>query len=253
LDPPEDPVGEPTGGVEPNPGPSTEPNAHADDADPDVVAVADPGVEETNPVPEVVEKEPAKRGTSAVLELAADKDNVLTDAEETDRDPPRRDFEYDRFAGFGSLKEMLSGQPLVDQWLEHDGSDLMGDLDRLRQDIQVGGDADGRVVGSYLSFASSLSIGYTLLLTRGGLLLTSLLSSMPAWRLVDPFPILARLGKTRDHGDEESLSSLVSQGRETEAETGPEEPEADDQEPAADASESRGTAPGEPRNGRNEP
>ena len=62
-------------------------------------------------------------------------------------------------------------------------------------------------------FFNSFSVGYALLLTRGGLLLSSLISSMPAWRLIDPLHVLARLGagKREEGEDEESLDSLVSQ------------------------------------------
>ena len=104
------------------------------------------------------------------------------------------------------------------------------------------------MVGSTLGIASALSIGYALLLTRGGLLLTSLLSSMPAWRLIDPLPVLARLGAgdREDEADDESLDSLVS--RESEdggsKEGDPEassNPDADRGEPAhADTDGARG-------------
>ena len=57
-----------------------------------------------------------------------------------------------------------------------------------------------------------LSIGYVIWLTRGGLLLASLLSSLPAWRLIDPIAVLAYLGTDDedDRDDEESLDSLLS-------------------------------------------
>ena len=59
-----------------------------------------------------------------------------------------------------------------------------------------------------------LSVGYVLWLLRGGVLLSSLLSSLPAWRLVDPLPILGRLDDEDDEDDEQdeddSLEALVS-------------------------------------------
>jgi hypothetical protein len=57
-----------------------------------------------------------------------------------------------------------------------------------------------------------LSVGYVIWLTRGGLLLASLLSSLPAWRLIDPIAVLAQLrtDDEDDRDDEESLDSLLS-------------------------------------------
>ena len=82
------------------------------------------------------------------------------------------------------------------------------------------------VVGSSIAVTMGLSIGYVIWLTRGGLLLASLLSSLPAWRLIDPIAVLAYLGtdEEEDREDEESLDSLLSRsssrrGRDLEART----------------------------------
>jgi len=48
------------------------------------------------------------------------------------------------------------------------------------------------VIGSSTAVAGSLSVGYVIWLVRGGVLLSSLLSSLPAWRVLDPLPILGR-------------------------------------------------------------
>jgi hypothetical protein len=48
-------------------------------------------------------------------------------------------------------------------------------------------------------------------LLRGGVLATSLLSSLPAWRFVDPLPVLARMRQGDDEDDtDDSLESLVA-------------------------------------------
>jgi len=52
-------------------------------------------------------------------------------------------------------------------------------------------------------------VGYLLWLIRGGTLMGSVLSSLPAWRLVDPLPVLGSLGDDLDN-DDESLESMVS-------------------------------------------
>jgi hypothetical protein len=55
-------------------------------------------------------------------------------------------------------------------------------------------------------------VGYVVWLARGGMLLASLLSSMPAWRAIDPLPVLANFRDDDDDADDESLDSLVKKG-----------------------------------------
>ena len=57
-----------------------------------------------------------------------------------------------------------------------------------------------------------LSVGYVVWLARGGVLLASLLSSMPAWRIVDPLPILSRAMDDEDVDGGDSLASLIDAG-----------------------------------------
>ena len=45
-------------------------------------------------------------------------------------------------------------------------------------------------------------------LIRGGVLLSSVLSSLPAWRMVDPLPVLGRL----DDEDEEAFENEPDEG-----------------------------------------
>lgn len=47
-----------------------------------------------------------------------------------------------------------------------------------------------RLVGSSEAVGASFSLGYVMWLLRSGVLATSLLSSLPAWRFVDPLPVL---------------------------------------------------------------
>lgn len=71
-------------------------------------------------------------------------------------------------------------------------------------------------IGVSVVTGAGLTIGYVAWLIRGGVLLTSLLSTMPAWRLLDPLPILNSGGKHRGD-DDESLEAQVD--------TAPPEPE----------------------------
>lgn len=79
------------------------------------------------------------------------------------------------------------------------------------------------VVGGSAALSAGLSVGYLVWTLRSGILITSLLSSMPAWRFIDPLPILGgRLADGEDVDDDESLESLVA---EDESEHAPEETE----------------------------
>jgi hypothetical protein len=108
------------------------------------------------------------------------------------------------------------------------------ELDKLRESVQAEAAIDTRVAASVFVASTGLSVGYVLWLLRGGALLASLLSSLPAWRLVDPLPVLGRVGGGEDDSDDESLQELVTQEERVKA------PEDDD--PArADARDGRWT------------
>ncbi|MDP1929797.1 MAG: DUF4347 domain-containing protein [Thiobacillus sp.] len=85
-------------------------------------------------------------------------------------------------------------------------------LDQLQDTIRQQLSLDKNVVASTLAVSTGLSVGYVLWLVRGGVLLSSLLTSLPAWRLIDPLPILGYLGKREVDVDEEddSLESMLN-------------------------------------------
>ncbi|ASJ75347.1 cadherin-like domain-containing protein [Granulosicoccus antarcticus] len=65
------------------------------------------------------------------------------------------------------------------------------------------------LMGKSAGVTTGLSAGYLLWLIRGGTLMGSVLSSLPAWRFVDPLPVLDSLGGGVDN-DDESLESMVN-------------------------------------------
>jgi len=67
----------------------------------------------------------------------------------------------------------------------------------------------GFIVGSIASMASAFTVGYVTWLIRGGQVLVSVLAHMPAWRLIDPLPILTNLDDDEDDSEEESLASML--------------------------------------------
>ncbi|HET7597905.1 MAG TPA: cadherin-like domain-containing protein, partial [Burkholderiales bacterium] len=92
---------------------------------------------------------------------------------------------------------------------------FLRELDRLRETIRGETEFEHRLIGSAVAVGTGLSVGYVIWLLRGGLLITSLLSSLPAWRYVDPLPVLGRL-RGDDDEDDESLESIVESSREPE-------------------------------------
>jgi hypothetical protein len=91
------------------------------------------------------------------------------------------------------------------------GTEFKDDLNRLRDQLQEQLHFDKNLVASSIALTTGLSVGYVLWLVRGGVLLSSVLSSLPAWRLVDPLPVMAYLmrSKKNDEEDEDSFEEML--------------------------------------------
>jgi hypothetical protein len=103
-----------------------------------------------------------------------------------------------------------------------DASMLWDRFDSVR--VQLGTDLRSQVftAGAATALASAFSVGYLVWTLRGGYLLATVLSSLPAWRMMDPLPILecdrekSRDGTgDEDSGEDETLVSLVAKKEET--------------------------------------
>ena len=95
---------------------------------------------------------------------------------------------------------------------------LWDDLDTLRETMKSDTHLQGIVVGTVLTGTVSLPAGYVVWTIRGGMILTSLVAQMPAWRMIDPLPVLEQAEKDFDrkqrihHDDEgESLESIIDE------------------------------------------
>ncbi|MDX1734378.1 MAG: hypothetical protein R3228_08420, partial [Halioglobus sp.] len=88
--------------------------------------------------------------------------------------------------------------------------DFSTTLDELRNDLIAQQEWGRVIVDSSVAIGSGLSIGYVAWLIRSGVILSTVLSSMPAWRFIDPTPVLATM-VSRDDEDDESLESIVAQ------------------------------------------
>ncbi len=95
-----------------------------------------------------------------------------------------------------------------------DNAGFTDGLDSLREQVQEDINVKKMIVGSSLSVTTGLSVGYVIWLIRGGVLLSSVLSSLPAWRMIDPLPIMGHLkGYTENDEDDDSLESLVNKDK----------------------------------------
>jgi VCBS repeat-containing protein len=106
---------------------------------------------------------------------------------------------------------------------EEDG--LWKDLNSMQKEFRSEADHENLIVGGASLVTATLSAGYFLLTARAGYLLSILLSSLPAWRMVDPLPILDRFIDDPERGqkDSDSLASLIEKAEKKAAE-GPPEP-----------------------------
>jgi hypothetical protein len=89
---------------------------------------------------------------------------------------------------------------------------LRDTLDALKEETASDILFNKTVVGSAVAASVGLSVGYVVWLVRGGMLLASLLSSLPAWQIADPLPILAEKDDDPESEDQESLETMLEDG-----------------------------------------
>jgi hypothetical protein len=116
-----------------------------------------------------------------------------------------------REAVVGSIAGALSADALRAQL---QGSGFTSVLDRMQDDLARQAWMGQVAAGGALATTTSLAVGYVMWLFRGGALLSGFLSSMAAWQLADPLPVLAHALRRGAGGtdDEDSLESLVQKG-----------------------------------------
>jgi hypothetical protein len=111
-------------------------------------------------------------------------------------------------ATFERLRQMFNSSSDVDFWLGSQG--FVDGIDHLQDEVLEEAELQKLVVGSGFAVTSGLSVGYVLWIARSGVLLSTVLSSMPAWRFVDPFPVLASVSRDKEDKNEEDAESLQS-------------------------------------------
>jgi len=120
--------------------------------------------------------------------------------------------------------DIVDGQAIDRFVASYDVGLLWDDLTDLKKELDSNTNMQFFAAGS-AGVTSVLSVGYVLWTIRSGLLVTSLLAQMPAWRLVDPLVVLDYLNdeesnQTGNKDDEDdSLESMLER-----QETGADEP-----------------------------
>ena len=71
---------------------------------------------------------------------------------------------------------------------------------------------DRAVLGSAIATSVGLSAGYVVWMLKGGSLLASVLSSLPAWQLADPLAILVGKKDDEDDDEDDSLRTIIEEG-----------------------------------------
>ena len=81
-------------------------------------------------------------------------------------------------------------------------SEFSDQLNRLRGDVQEQLQLQKSVTISVAGVSLGLSLVYVLWLIRGGVLMGSYLSALPAWRVLDPLPVLSRVDEETQEDDD---------------------------------------------------
>jgi Domain of unknown function (DUF4347)/Cadherin-like/Right handed beta helix region len=111
----------------------------------------------------------------------------------------RSDSENIEYAGI--MRAVLTDKSFFD--------DVQKNREQSNQTIKF----DRNVVATSTAVSAGLSIGYVIWLVRGGALMSSLLASVPAWRLMDPLPVLGSMGDNDQDDDDESLDAMIESSK----------------------------------------
>lgn len=149
-----------------------------------------------------VDLEPLSAPTSAVWQIASD-GNARTSG-------PATASAWQAAGASGAAAEAGSFEGLRMQTLRLliTDEEMLRSFQRLEDELAQHGQRREMTLASGVGLGATLSIGYVVWLVRGGVLLSSVLSALPAWQLLDPLPVLTRRGAGRGgagaaHGEDD--------------------------------------------------
>ena len=107
--------------------------------------------------------------------------------------------------------------PAFDLLSSRSGAALVAQLDQLRSEVTEAQQAPAMTVVSTALVSGGVSVGYAIWLLRGGVLMASLMSAVPAWAGMDPLPVLAQVrregGEDDDEAEIDPIEHLFSKAR----------------------------------------
>jgi hypothetical protein len=97
------------------------------------------------------------------------------------------------FGGFTTVATTLGNVNASELQRTLRAEDFVQELDKARDQVRQEFDLDRSVSVSAAGVSLGLSVAYVLWLVRGGVLMGSYLSAMPAWKMLDPLPVLSHV------------------------------------------------------------
>ena len=137
----------------------------------------------------------------AIVQRQFNKSSVLREAEPADKGLQQADHQAD-------LRHRMAARAYLN---------MVNSLDDVKKEMAGEIAFNKTVMGSAIAVSTGLSVGYVVWLIRGGMLLSSLLSSIPAWQILDPLPVLAGRRGEDELDDDESLASIIDRKPEAKA------------------------------------
>ncbi|MCA9125481.1 MAG: DUF2341 domain-containing protein [Planctomycetales bacterium] len=92
-----------------------------------------------------------------------------------------------------------------------DSGELWLELDTLQENIQEDLSFEEVVMDSVRAVTGSLTVGYVIWMVRGGVVASTLIAQLPAWKYLDAMVVIANV-QVADQDDDDSLESIVDQG-----------------------------------------
>ena len=87
-------------------------------------------------------------------------------------------------------------------------------LSQIQEQAKERLNADSNDLAATMAVSTGISIGYVIWLIRGGVLLSSLLASVPAWTAIDPLPVLSSFATGRsDDVEDDSLQEILRKAK----------------------------------------
>ena len=103
--------------------------------------------------------------------------------------------------------------PIDDVTYAFDTTVLWQNLDKVKARVETEANIATVAVGSATAVTATVSVGYVLWTIRGGYLMASMISTLPAWRMIDPLPVLEGSTNIEDDPDDDSLEGMIERSR----------------------------------------